>query len=511
MPLAEAASLVEYAQSASPQAKTKSSKVHSAPSHNLAGPLHMELADPLADRLALAELAEWCQQFSPSVALEEGDEPESLLLDVTGLAKLFGGEGALARRVVRACNRRGLAVRVALADTLGAAWALAHFADLKCRGGAEDAAAILSALRLPLVVPAGESWARLAPLPADALRLPEETCTLLADLGVRRIDQIATLPRSTLLARFGPKVLEQLDRASGAAPEALVARALPAEREFAWPFEHPTARQEMIEFALAELVARACGALARERLGMLRLECRFEYERHAADRFVVGMFRASACPRHVGELVRLKLEQLRFREPVAAIRAAVLAEDRLEFHQQEMFFADSLQERRQQQNRDAPRAISTLVDRLSNRLGARAVVRPWLLASAQPEFACQYLPLASLSARPRRASPRASRDRAAAPSPIEASCGDRPFYLEREPRRLTVLSVAPDGPPARVRLAGRDERIVRCWGPERIETGWWRSRCVRRDYYQVETGGGQRYWLFRELTSGGWFLHGEFA
>lgn len=509
MPLAEAASLVEYAQSASPQAQSKSPKAKNAAagSHGASSPLHLELADPLADRLALAELAEWCQQFSPSVALEEAEEPQSLLLDVTGLAKLFGGEGALARRVVRAYNQRGLAVRVALADTLGAAWALAHFADLKCRGETQDAAAILSALRVPLVVPAGESWPRLASLPAEALRLPEETCTLLADLGVRRIDQIAALPRATLLARFGPKVLGQLDRASGAAPEALVARALPAEREFAWPFEHPTARQEMIEFALEELVARACGALARERLGMLRLECCFEYERHATDRFVVGLYRASACPRHVGELVRLKLEQLRFREPVAAIRAVVLAEDRLEFHQQEMFFADS----QEQQNRDAPRALAALVDRLSNRLGARAVVRPWLLASAQPEFACQYLPLASLSARPRRASPRASRGRAAAPSPIEPTCGDRPFYLEREPRRLTVLSVAPDGPPARVRLAGRDERIVRCWGPERIETGWWRSRCVRRDYYQVETGGGERYWLFRELTSGGWFLHGEFA
>ncbi len=396
---------------------------------------------------------------------------------------------------------------MALADTLGAAWALVHFADLQCRSEAPDTAAILAALRVPVVVPAGESWSRLAPLPAEALRLPEATCALLADLGVRRIEQIAALPRSTLLARFGPRVLEQLDRARGTAPEALVARGVAAEREFDWPFEHPTARQEMIEFALAELVTRACGALVRQRLGILRLECRFEYERQGADRFVVGLFRASASPRHVGELVRLKLEQLRFREPVAAIRATVLAEDRLEFQQQEMFFADS----QEQQNRDAPRALAALVDRLSNRLGARAVVRPWLLASAQPEFVCQYVPLASLAARPKRGSRRVSRSRAAAPSPIEATCGDRPFYLEREPRRLTVLSVAPDGPPARVRLAGRDERIVRCWGPERIETGWWRTRCVRRDYYQVETGGGERYWLFRELTSGAWFLHGEFA
>jgi protein ImuB len=60
------------------------------------------------------------------------------------------------------------------------------------------------------------------------------------------------------------------------------------------------------------------------------------------------------------------------------------------------------------------------------------------------------------------------------------------------------------------RLAGQEERVARVWGPERIETGWWRSRLVRRDYYQVETIAGARYWLFRELASGSWFLHGKF-
>jgi protein ImuB len=76
---------------------------------------------------------------------------------------------------------------------------------------------------------------------------------------------------------------------------------------------------------------------------------------------------------------------------------------------------------------------------------------------------------------------------------------------------LVVTSVAPEGPPARFRLAGTDHWIAHAWGPERIETGWWRGRCVRRDYYQVETGTGERFWLFRELHSGAWFLHGEFV
>jgi protein ImuB len=586
MPLAEATALAAYA---------------SAPA------LHLEVADPLADRLALEELAGWCQRFSPTVGLEEAEEPQSLLLDVTGLGPLVGGEQTLARTVVAEFGKRGLTARVAIADTLSAAWALAHFAALEPaddstrrsglvltsapqpgRSGicltsapqadpvrlkpdlpdctalepageerdsevpdstALDATAILSLVRVPLVVSEGQAWAALEPLPVEALRLPAETCALLADLGLLRIDQVAALERATLLARFGAVLLTQLDRARGVAAEAIVACHPPAEWKFEWPLEHPTARREMIEFALDEVLARACRALAREGLGVLRLACRFEHENHPADQFIVGLYRPSACHRHVGELARLKLERLRFREPVAAMSATVLARDRLEFFQQELF-----SEPGQQPGHQDARSLAALVDRLSNRLGPAAVARPWLLAEAQPEFACQYQPLCGLAASrpgrgPRRAPKRASdvslrasnkmaSERGTVPfcsRPSSGWCptaksgqspailldalnastapgpGDRPLHLEPRPRPLVVVSVAPEGPPMKFRLSGQDERVVRVWGPERIETGWWRTRLVRRDYYQVETARGTRYWLFRELSSGAWFLHGEFA
>jgi protein ImuB len=479
--------------------------------------LHLEATDPAADRLAIEELAEWCHRFAPSVGLEETAAPQSLLLDVTGLGDLFGGEAALARRIVHDFQKRGLTARVAIADTPGAAWAVAHFADLEipaaCDSYAEAPRAILSALAVPLVVPSGQSFAAIAPLPPAALRLPAETCTLLADLGLRRIEQVAALRRETLLSRFGPLLLEKLDQATGVASAAIVARAPSPKWLFDWLFEHPTGRREMIEGALEQLVARACQSLAGTRRGVLRLECRFEFERRPSERFVVGLYRASASERHVGELVRLKLERLRFGQPVAAIRLRVLAIDRLEFRQREFFASD---------NRESPRDLAALVDRLSNRLGPHAVVRPWLLASAQPEFACQYqAALFSLPAREtapakcretkgktksRKAGPLAS-DSAAARG--EGSM-DRPLHLEIEPRPLVVMSVAPEGPPVRFQHAGRDRPIVRAWGPERIETGWWQGGCVRRDYYQVETAGGQRYWLFRELNTGRWFLHGTF-
>ena len=197
---------------------------------------------------------------------------------------------------------------------------------------------------------------------------------------------MAALPRATLLARFGPLVLERLDRASGAAPEAIAGCALPDVWHFESLLEHPTARRETIELVLDELVGRACQALARKRYGMLRLECRFEPERGPAASFVVGLYRPSAAPRHIGELVRLKLDRLRFREPLAAVGIRVLALDRLELRQQAMAFVEP-------ETISSPRQLAALVDRLSNRLGSHAVTRPWLLADAQPEFACQYQPL----------------------------------------------------------------------------------------------------------------------
>jgi len=86
----------------------------------------------------------------------------------------------------------------------------------------------------------------------------------------------------------------------------------------------------------------------------------------------------------------------------------------------------------------------------------------------------------------------------------------RPLHLHHPPLALAAISVIPSGPPASFELAGRTHRIARHWGPERIETGWWRGRSHRRDYYRIETTTGHRYWIFRRLADGKWHLHGEF-
>jgi protein ImuB len=66
------------------------------------------------------------------------------------------------------------------------------------------------------------------------------------------------------------------------------------------------------------------------------------------------------------------------------------------------------------------------------------------------------------------------------------------------------------GPPLWFHFAGQQHHVVQVWGPERIETGWWRGRPVGRDYFRIETTAGRRFWLFRRLRDEKWFLQGMF-
>src|SRR5207248_5677028 len=87
----------------------------------------------------------------------------------------------------------------------------------------------------------------------------------------------------------------------------------------------------------------------------------------------------------------------------------------------------------------------------------------------------------------------------------------RPLSIWPEPIAIEVLASFPDGLPQRFTWAGVEQQVAHGWGPERIETGWWRGADVGRDYYVVETTTGERFWLFRTLPDGSWFLHGIFV
>ena len=71
-------------------------------------------ADEAADARTLNAIADWCDRFTPLVAI---DAPHGLFLDITGCAHLFGGEAAMMRRVCGVLTVQGFAVSAAIAGT----------------------------------------------------------------------------------------------------------------------------------------------------------------------------------------------------------------------------------------------------------------------------------------------------------------------------------------------------------------------------------------------------------
>lgn len=448
-------------------------------------------------------LVPWCEPFSPAIGLEDSPAPECLLLDVTGAVSLFHGETELVEHVVREFRRHGVIVRAALADTIGAAWAAAHYATDEPHG----------ARRPGIVLPPGHGLAGLASLPVEALRLTPETVRLLRELGLTQIGQLAALARNSLATRFGPELLRRLDQAAGKAAEVIVVQPQPPAAKADWTFEQPTDRQELLEGTLDRLVENLVGQLADSRRGVQQLECRLRGQTTSRTQFTVGLFRPSASPRRLSELIKLQLESQTLVEPTAALELSVTSAAPVEQWQQELFDVGA--------SRDDPRALALLIDRLSNRLGREAVARVRLLPEAQPEFAWRYEPAIGASARkssiapssPKRRSPRqrsAAASSALPPALRRLAAMARPLRLLARPVLLSAVSVAPNGPPLAFSWQGAERRIARIWGPERIQTGWWRGQSALRDYYRVETAEGQWFWLFRQLSLRRWFLHGVF-
>jgi protein ImuB len=471
----------------------------------------------------LQSLMMYCGRFSPVVGFEPTDRA-NILLDITGLAHLFGGETALADAIVRGFKQLGLRIHLAIADTLGAAWAIAKADSERRRASRTPAHAAVSTIHL---APPGETFLHLAPLPIETLRLPAENVRLLHELGIVQISQVEALPRADLLPRFSPTLLMRLDQALGRLDEPVPASPVPPTFAADWSAEHPTSRRETIEAAISHLIRRISGMLAHCAQGVLRLECRLDCQAPATAgvRMSLGLFRPTADADHLLQLLALQLERLHIPAPVDGIHVEATLTAPLEPHRQTTLF---------DQDR-APgvhgRHLTMLIERLSSRLGSNAVVGIRLRPEAQPELSWHEHPLlehrrhrrpskttpSELPPRPLRLLPRpVALDRNAdAPAASRTGSGlTHVSTLKNEDREASVPLFSPPPfhpqPPSSFHIAGRQHNVAQSWGPERIETGWWRGRQVGRDYFHVETTAGRHFWLFRRLRDDRWFLHGIF-
>jgi protein ImuB len=437
------------------------------------------------DWTALENLATWCQQFSSLIGIESVSEPSSLLMDVTGSAPRLGGEQALAECVAAASEQQGYQTRVAIAATMGAAWALAHEATPPGTSFSAEFA----------IVPTEQTATRLIPLSIQALRLSADTVELLHQLGIRRIGQLLQLPRKSLSARFGNELLLRLDQACGRVPETIVAHSPAEPLQASWQLEYPTAKREIIEKMTQALTEQLSIRLQQQDREAVQIEYHLSPTSGAPTTICVGLYTATASARHFFDLLRMQLESQSLSGPIqqATLQATIAV---ARHDHQHRLFADSDSD----SAAPASRQLAHLIERLSSRLGRERVVSARLSREPQIELAYRYHPLTD-----KLPAARHTRNQ----DQLTAYC--RPLLLIHPPLALPAVSIAPDGPPVSFHYQSNTHQIIAHWGPERVETGWWRGPTIRRDYYRVEDQHGSRFWLFRDLRKSSWFLHGEFV
>lgn len=430
-------------------------------------------SEPEADRAALQQLAQSAQEFSPYVGVEAGPTPESLLLDVTGCAHLWGGEPELLQTVERHFRESGYQTRLVLAETVGAAWAVSHVADEQ------------------QIIGSAETEAALRPLPVAALRIAPKVVEQLHHFGLHTIGEVLDLPRNSLTARFGRELPLRIEQALGQIPELIEPERFAEPWIEAWLGEDTIDDQASLSLLFRELLSKVLDRIQGQRLGLLEWRCCFPL----GTQDVTWEFRlsrpATDLP-HLATLFQLRCERDGLPSGSYGLRLEVVRIGLLSERQTSLF----------ETNESQAREWSSLLDRLSQRLGDDAILQPVFHPDPLPEVACAWQPCLTDVTRPMTEDARYQ-----LPS-LLGRC--RPSRLLKTPQLLQVISSIPDGPPRRVFYREQAVDIQYYWGPERIESGWWRMKDIKRDYYRIELESGQHWWIFRDRTSERWFVQGFF-
>jgi protein ImuB len=322
-----------------------------------------------------------------------------------------------------------------------------------------------------------------------------------------RLDALKGLERSSIAPRFRP-------------PDFC------AERQFASPIQ----TVEAIEIQLRKLADDLVVLLERQAKGARRIELSLYRVDGAMRRIRIG---ASRPLNEARAIVRLIAERLASPNEdaidagygVDLMRLACLTAEPLAPSEAEL-----------ERAHEAERALvlAELLDRLSARLGARAVTRRELIDAHLPEQAEAVAPATLGQARLRGEGSRHCEERsdeaiqglgALAPGLLHFARNDgskgaptRPLRLFAHPEPIEALAEVPDGPPLRFRWRRVLHDVTAIEGPERIAAPWWRhAGAPTRDYFRAEDSEGRRFWLYREGLWGRetmrpkWFVHGLFG
>jgi protein ImuB len=445
-------------------------------------------ADEAADAKALNAIAEWCDRFTPLVAL---DSPHGLFLDITGCVHLFGGEAAMMRLVCDVLTAQGFAVSAAIAGTSVCARTITRHVHGR-------------------IVRAGEEADAVKPLPVSALGADDAITTGLRRAGLKTIGDVASRARHEITARFGAGFTTLLEQALGQGDAPISPRKPLPDYIVEKRFAEPVATDGVISATLSRLAEMLVAAMAQQGKGARRLEARFFRTDGAVRTIIVDTGQPVTKGEVIDRLFRERLDALSDPlDPGFGFDLIRLSASRTEIVVQQQRDLDA--------NVHDNDELAALIDRIAARIGGRRVVVHLPQDTHIPERTVLAAPAQHHLA---------AAGRAVWPARVEGEPPLRPLRLFERPEEIKVIAQVPDGPPARFVWRRATHAVVHAEGPERVAMEWWRSQgeMLTRDYFRVEDEAGLRFWLYRDglydreivqeegkAVQPNWFMHGLFA
>ncbi len=417
----------------------------------------------------LKRIAEWCIRFSPVTSYQL---PDGIVIDATGCCHLWGGEQKYLADISTRLLNKGYRNKAGIADTIGAAWAIARY------GGQMQ------------IIPPSQQLEILLNLPPESLRLDHEIIERLHKLGLRKIKDFLAMPRTALRRRFGTSLLHRLNQAVGMEEEYLdpIVPVTPYQERL--PCLDPIQRIEGIKIAVEKLIQKICDRLTQEGKGIRSaiLKCfRLDGKEESVS---ISTISPTVNTKHLFHLFELKLSTI---EPDLGIELFILEATKVENYlpSQEQLWKENGSINHKQ--------LSELLDRIAGKLGNHSIERYLPAEHHWPERS--FKPANTILEEP------------ACEWKVERP---RPLRLLRQPDRIYVTAPIPDYPPMLFKYKGTLHKVIKADGPERIEQEWWLQEGQHRDYYTVEDESGCRYWIFRSGHYDAekkyqWYIHGFFA
>ncbi len=425
--------------------------------------LELEPRDLGCERQALLNLAAWAEQFTSFVSIEAAT---TLLLELAGSVRLFGGLLALRQRISIELTQQGFTASLAIAPTpLAATW-LARIGRRACVRSAANLVGVLSGL------------------PLRCLACPISIYESLQGMGITSIGDCLRLPRQGFVKRFGAHFLLQFDRALGRLPDPRVGFRSPEVFSRDYELNEELSDSQLILNVCMCLLQDLEQFLLQRQLAVQRIVFSFFYLQHPAMHLPLGCMQADRRAERWFELLSIHFEKVQLAAPVISIRLRtgggqplVATSGRLPFSKQT-----------KQQHAIS---IEHLLERLSARIGSESVHGVTTVAEHRPDHAwqSQYLLHNANECLQNTAT-------------YETSLPARPLWMLRQPEPLAV----------------REEKplyqgvLTLTEGPERLETGWWDKAGIARDYFVAVNPKGIRLWIYKNRNrQKGWYLHGIFG